>query len=53
MIAKKEGIFSRDHLFSTYAKTNIYYLMIRSRTCVYQGVRNVNFSENFVYVLNE
>ena len=29
------------HSFSTYA-----------RTCSYQGVRNVNFSENFVYVLN-
>ena len=22
------------------------------RTCVYQGVRNVSFSENFAYVLN-
>ena len=29
------------HSFSTYA-----------RTCSYQGVRNVNFSENFAYVLN-
>ena len=29
------------HSFSTYA-----------RTCSYEGVRNVNFSENFVYVLN-
>ena len=23
------------------------------RTCAYQGVRNVSFSENFAYVLNE
>ena len=27
--------------------------MIRTRTCSYQGIRNVNFSENFAYVLNE
>ena len=26
--------------------------MIRTRMCVYQGVRNVSFSENFAYVLN-
>ena len=26
---------------------------MRTRTCVYQGVRNVNFSENFANILNE
>ena len=25
---------------------------IRTRTCAYQGIRNVSFSENFAYVLN-
>ena len=38
------GIAVRDHPFSTYAKifreTNISYSLIRTRTCVYQGVRN-------------
>ena len=29
------------------------YPLIRIRTCAYPGVRNVNFSENFAYVLNE
>ena len=32
----------RDHSFSAY-----------TRACAYQGVRNVSFPENFVYVLNE
>ena len=27
--------------------------LIRTRTCAYQGVRNVSFSENFTYLLNE
>ena len=35
-----------------FRKINISYPMIRPRTCAYQGLRNVNFSENFVYVLN-
>ena len=34
-------------------KDNISYPLIRIRTCVYQGVRNVSFSEGFAYVLNE
>ena len=42
---------------STYAKFfNISYQHLppkRTRTCAYQGVRNVSFSENFAYVLNE
>ena len=46
-----------DHPFSTYAKfsekTNISCRLIRTRTCAYQGVRNVSFSENFAFVLNK
>ena len=30
-----------------FRKTKISYLLICTRTCVYQGVRNVSFSENF------
>ena len=33
-------------------KINISYLLIRKRTCVYQGGRNISFSEHFAYVLN-
>ena len=33
-----------------FRKTNISYPLIRTRTCVYQGVRNVSFSENSAYV---
>ena len=29
------------------------YTLIRIRTCAYQGVRNISFSENFANVLNE
>ena len=36
-----------------FRKTNISYPLIDTRTCVYHGVRNVCFSEKFVYVLNE
>ena len=47
----------RGHSFNTYAKfskrTNISYPLIRTRTCVYQGTRNVSFSENCACVLNE
>ena len=48
----------KGHSFSTYAKVskknNISHPLIRTRgkKC-YQGVRNVNFLENFAYVLNE
>ena len=45
--------FTGKHLFNKVTglrkilpKTNISYPLIRTRTCVYQGV-NVNFSENF------
>ena len=33
-------------------KTNISNPLIRMRSCAYQGVRNVSFSEDFAYVLN-
>ena len=33
-----------------FRKTKISKLMISKRTCAYQGVRNVIFSENFEYV---
>ena len=36
-----------------FRKTNISYPLIRTRTCAYQGVRNVSFLESFAYVLNE
>ena len=34
-----------------FRKANISNPLIRTRTCAYQGVRNVSFSENFAYVL--
>ena len=33
-------------------KANVSYPLICACTCVYQGVRNVNFSGNFTYLLN-
>ena len=35
-----------------FRKINISNPLIRTRTCAYQGVRNVSFSGNFAYVLN-
>ena len=43
----------RDRLETETYRPNISYTLIRTRTSVYQGVRNVSFSENFAYVLNE
>ena len=43
--------FSRHAKFSE--KTNTSYPLICTRTCAYQGVRNVSFSENFGKVLSE
>ena len=37
----------------TFRKTKISYPIIRTPMCMYQRVRNVSFSENFAYVLNE
>ena len=34
-----------------FRKTYISYPVIRIRTCVYQGVKNVSFSENFACIL--
>ena len=58
---KSMGLFlGIIHLVRTQAKfsekTKIYYPLIRTRTCAYQGVRNVSFLENFANfanVLNE
>ena len=36
-----------------FRKTKISYLLISTRTCAYQGIRNVSFAENCAYVLNE
>ena len=37
-----------------FPKTNISYLLIRTRKCAYQGVRSVSFSKDFeINVLNE
>ena len=36
-----------------FRKTIISCLLIRTRTCAYQGVKNVSFPENFAYALNE
>ena len=35
-----------------FRRTNISNPLIRTRTCAYQGVRNVSFSKNFEYVPN-
>ena len=47
--------FIKIHKGKIFRKTNTSYPLIRARTCMctYQGVRNVSFSENFSYVLNE
>ena len=41
------------YIRNIFRKTNISYPQIRTRTYAYQGVRNISFSENFAYVLNE
>ena len=47
----------RDHSFSTYAefseKLTFLTPLIRTRILCVSGVRNVGFSKNFAYVLNE
>ena len=40
------------YVHKIFEKTNISYPLIHTRTCAYQGVRNVSFSENFAHVLN-
>ena len=39
-------VFQENKARQIFRKTNISYLLIRTRTCAYQGVRNVRFSEN-------
>ena len=43
------------HLVPTqiFRETNISYCLIRTGTSAYQGIRNVSFSENFAYVINQ
>ena len=45
------SLLLRDYPFSMYAKFSEK-LKFRSCPCAYQGVRIVNFSENFTYVIN-
>ena len=45
-----------DHLLSTYAKFSeklISNLLIRIRTCAYQGVPNISFSKYFAYIMDD
>ena len=42
-----------QYVHKIFRKANISYLLIRTRPYPYQGVRNVSFSGNFPYVLNE
>ena len=39
-------VFQENKAHLIFRKTNISYLLLRRRTCAYQGVRNVGFSEN-------
>ena len=39
-------VFQENKAHQIFRKTNISYPLIRTRTCAYQGVRNVRFSEN-------
>ena len=41
-----ERVFQENKVRQIFRKTNISYPLIRTRTCVYPGVRNVRFSEN-------
>ena len=36
-----------------FRKTNIFYSLTRTRTCVYKRARNVSFTENFAFILNK
>ena len=42
-----------QYAHKSFQKSNISYTLICTRTCTYQGVRNVSISENFANVLNE
>ena len=45
-------VFQEKKVRQIFRKTNIFYPLIRIRTCAYQGVRNVSFSKSFAYVLS-
>ena len=51
------NVFIKKYLFSharkIFGKANISYPLIHTLTCVYHGVKNFSFSENFAYLLNE
>ena len=52
MIAPKNSVFETlSKIFFISWKSHVYKITLRR--CAYQGVRNVRFSENFAYVLNE
>ena len=42
-------VFQEDKVRQIFQKTNISYPLIHTRTCAYQRVRNIRFSENLVY----
>ena len=46
------GSFTK-YVRKIFRKINNSYLLICTRTCAYEGVRNVSFSENFVKVLSK
>ena len=55
-IIKMRIILIWDHSLRTYKmfrKSNISYPLIRTRTFACQGIKNLSFSEDFVYVLND
>ena len=43
---KIETVFQRDDIVGNKAKVQISKRVFKNRTCAYQGVRNVRFSEN-------
>ena len=46
-------IFCAVYVHKIFQKAKVSYRKKHAHTSAYQGVRNVSFSENFVYVLNE
>ena len=44
-------VFQEKKAREIFRKTNIFYPLICTRTCTYQGVKNVRFSENFTCFL--
>ena len=50
LLSFMHNLFSASAKFSE--KTNISNPLIRTRTCTYQGIKNVSFSEDFANVLN-